>query len=58
MTRRLGREGPVAVVPAAPAMALEGAPGDGTGGPRALTVAARGGGRGDPPLPAGLAIRR
>jgi hypothetical protein len=47
-------EGPVGRAPTAPVPALEGAPGYGTGGARALTAATRGGGPGDPSSPSRL----
>jgi hypothetical protein len=50
-------ERPVVLAPAAPVSALDGAPGYGTGGGRALTAAARSGGPGDPPSRSGLAPR-
>ncbi len=51
------RERPAGLAPAAPVFALDRAPGSGTGGARALTAAARGGGPGDPPSRSGLAPR-
>jgi hypothetical protein len=51
------RERPPVLAPAAPVFALDRAPGSGTGGARALTAAARGGGPGDPPSRSGLAPR-
>jgi hypothetical protein len=42
-------ERPGVLAPAAPVFALDRAAGHGTGGARALTASARGGGPGDPP---------
>jgi len=51
------RERPVALAPAAPVFAFDGARGYGTGGARALSAAARSGGPGDSPSRSGRVPR-